>query len=51
MKHWLYCAVVLAPGAELVVLYLFYYACLDGILVYISQQYGEVLNVVLASLR
>ena len=46
LKHWLYCAVVLAPGAKLVVLNLFYYPRLDWILVYISQQYGEVGHVV-----
>ena len=37
LKHWLYCAVVLALGTVLVVLNLLYYARLDGILVYISQ--------------
>ena len=40
-KHWLHFAVILAPGAVLVVFYSLYYACLDRVLVDVPQQHVE----------
>ena len=46
MKDWLHCAVILTPGAEIIVLHVFYDACLDWVLVYIAQEHCEVGHIV-----
>ena len=45
-KHWLHFAVILALGAVLVVFYSLYYACLDWILMDVSQQDCKVSHIV-----
>ena len=51
LEDGFYCAVKLAPGAVVVVFDVFYDAGLDGVLVDVAQEGGEIGHVVLASLR